>query len=187
MNSKLVFFSNFLKKPKEVAAVAPSSRYVIRHITKNIDFSKTKCIVEYGPRVGTITKMILENLNQDAKLICFESNFEFCTFLDKNLNDSRLVVINDSAEKLDFYLEKLDITDIDYVLSGIPFSLIKKEIKKDIIKKTEYILRESGKFIIYQQYNWHLKKYLDIHFKKISTEVELRNMPPTILYICEKI
>ncbi|MCH8014471.1 MAG: hypothetical protein IH823_06745 [Candidatus Dadabacteria bacterium] len=78
-------------------------------IIKNIDFSKTKCVVEFGPGIGTVTKVILKNLNQDAKLICFESNFEFCTFLDKNLNDSRLVVINDSAEKLDFYFEKFNI------------------------------------------------------------------------------
>ena len=186
MNAKLMFFSNFLKKPKEVAAITPSSKYLIAKIIQNIDFSKTKCIVEYGPGVGTVTKAILGNLNKDAKLICFESNPEFCTFLDKNLNDSRLVVINDSAEKHYFYLEKLNIANIDYVLSGIPFSLIKKEIKKDIIKKSEYILKESGKFIIYQQYNWHLKKYLDTYFQKISTEVELRNMPPTVLYICEK-
>jgi phospholipid N-methyltransferase len=181
-----MFFSNFLKNPTEVAAIAPSSKYLINKIIKNIDFSKTKCIVEYGPGVGTITKAILEKLNQDAKLICFESNSKFCSFLNKNMNDSRLVVINDTAEKLNFYLEKLDTGNIDYVLSGIPFSLIKKETKKDIIKKTECILRESGKFIIYQQYNWHLKKYLDTCFKNISTEVEIRNIPPTMLYVCEK-
>ena len=186
MNSKLMFFSNFLKKPKEVAAVAPSSKYLISRIINNIDFSITKCIVEYGPGVGTITKELLKNLNQDAKLICFESNKKFCKFLNQDLEDPRLIIINDSAEKLYFYLEKLNINNIDYVLSGIPFSLIKKEIKKEIIKKTRDSLRKSGKFIVYQQYNWHLKKYLDIYFKKISTKVELRNMPPTMLYVCEK-
>ena len=186
MNSKLVFFSNFLKKPKEVAAIAPSSRYVIRHITKNIDFNNAKYIVEYGPGIGNITEELLKNMSPDAKLVCIESNKKFCKFLDNNIQDRRLTIINDSAEKLDFYIKKLNITNIDYVFSGIPFSLIKKEIKKDIIKKTECILRENGKFIIYQQYNWHLKKYLDIYFKKISTTVELRNIPPTMLYICER-
>ena len=153
MNSKLIFFSKFLKKPKEVAAVIPSSKYLISRIINNIDFSTTKCIVEYGPGVGTITKEILKNLNQDAKSICFETNSKFCTFLNKNLNDSRLIVINDSAEKLNFYLEKFNINNIDYVLSSIPFSLIKKENKKNIIKKTRDNLRKDGKFIIYQQYN----------------------------------
>ncbi|MCH8066965.1 MAG: methyltransferase [Nanoarchaeota archaeon] len=187
MNSKLVFFSNFLKRPKEVAAITPSSRYVIRHITKNIDFNNAKYIVEYGPGIGNITEELLKNMGPDARLVCIESNKKFCKFLDDNIQDRRLTVINDSAEKLESYIEKLNINNIDYVLSGIPFSLIKKEIKKDIIKKTEYVLREHGKFIIYQQYNGHLKKYLDIYFKKISTEVELRNIPPTMLYVCEKI
>jgi len=187
MNSKLIFFSNFINKPKEVAAISTSSKYLINKIIKNIDFNKTKCIVEYGPGIGTVTKSILKNLNRDTKLICFESNSEFCMFLHKNLNDSRLIIVNDSAENIGYYFKKLNITNVDYVLSSIPFSFIKKEIKKSIIKKTRYILRKSGKFIIYQQYNWHLKKYLNMYFKKISTEIELRNIPPTMFYVCKKI
>jgi len=187
MNSKLTFFLNFLKKPKEIAAIAPSSKYVINKIINNIDFRKAKTLVEFGPGVGTVTKVILKNLNQDAKLICLEPNLEFCNFLNKNLDDSRLVIINDSADNIDFRLKKLNITIIDYILSSIPFSLIKKDIKKNIIKKTRDSLVKGGKFIVFQQYNWHIKKYLDIYFEKISTVVELRNIPPTMLYVCEKI
>jgi len=88
---------------------------------------------------------------------------------------------------LDLHIKRLNITNVDYVLSGIPFSLIKTENKKDIIKKTKDSLRGGGKFIVYQQYNWHLKKYLSIYFKKISTDAEIRNIPPTLIFACEKI
>ena len=60
MNSKLKFISNFIKNPKEVAAISTSSRYIINKIIENIDFENAACIVEYGPGVGTITKEILK-------------------------------------------------------------------------------------------------------------------------------
>jgi len=187
MNSKLLFFSNFLKNPKEVAAISPSSKHVINKVIENIDFVKSKCIVEYGPGVGTITKPILENLNGDAKLICFETNPKFCSFLDKHFEDSRLIVINDSAENIDSYLKEFDIIGVDYILSGIPFSLINRENKKNIIKNTESNLIKGGKFIVYQQYNSHLKEYLNLYFKKVTKSFEVRNIPPTSIFVCEKI
>ena len=112
MNSKLVFFSNFLKRPKEVAAITPSSRYVIRHITKNIDFNNAKYIVEYGPGIGNITEELLKNMSPDARLVCIESNKKFCIFLNDKLADPRLTVVNDTAEKLDSYMNKFGIKNI---------------------------------------------------------------------------
>jgi len=186
MNTKLIFLSNFLKKPKEVAALTPSSKYVINQIVKNIDFDNARYIVEYGPGIGTITKAILQNLNHDAKLLCFELNKKFCKYLNNKLADPRLIVINDTVEKLDLYLNKYKIKNVDYVFSGIPFSLMKKENKELIVKKTRDSLREGGKFIVYQ-YSQHMKKYLKKYFDKISTDLELRNVPPNFIFVCEKI
>ncbi|MBI2651146.1 methyltransferase [Candidatus Woesearchaeota archaeon] len=153
----------------------------------NIDFRKTKYLIEYGPGVGTITKALLEKLNANAKLICFEPNAKFCAFLNKKIRDSRLIVINDYAENHDFCLKKLNIKKVDYVCSGIPYSLIDRGKKESIIKKTKNSLKKGGKFIIYQQYNWHLRKYLDSYFENISQLFEVRNIPPTLIYVCEKL
>ena len=186
MNSKLVFLSNFIKKPKEVASITPSSKHVINQLMKNIDFDNAKCIIEFGPGIGNITKELLKRLSQDTKLICFETNKKFCNFLKNSIKDSRLEVINDTAKNLDFYLKKYKIDNIDYAVSGIPFSLIKKEDKKNIIKNTRDRLRKGGKFIVYQN-SQHMKKYLSIYFKKILVDLEVRNIPPTFIFVCEKI
>ena len=186
MNSKLVFISSFIKNPKEVAAVAQSSRYLIKRIIKNINFKNAKCIVEYGPGTGVVTKALLSNISRDAMIICFELNPKLYHFMDKSIKDPRLVVINDDAEKADYYLKKLKINEIDYALSGLPFSLINKESKKSILKKTKSFLKRDGKFIVYQQYNGHLRSYLKDCFEKVSTSLELRNIPPSYFYICEK-
>ncbi|MBS3102246.1 SAM-dependent methyltransferase [Candidatus Woesearchaeota archaeon] len=187
MNSQLIFLSNFLRSPREIAAVAPSSRYVVDKVISQIDFGKARLIVEYGPGTGILTKAILERLKPNGKLVCFELNSKFCRHLASSLDDPRLTIINDSAEKLDFYLDKLKIkAKIDYALSSIPFLLIKDRRKHSIIRKTKDSLGKNGKFIVYQQYSWHIRNYLSFYFKKISTGFEIRNIPPTFIYRCEK-
>jgi phospholipid N-methyltransferase len=186
MNSKLLFLSNFIKKPKEVASISPSSKHVIKHIIKYIDFENTNTIVEYGPGIGNITSILLHNLKEDAKLICFETNKKFCNFLRNKIHDPKLLIVNDSAQNLDLHLKNLKIKNIDFAVSGIPFSLINVKDKKEIIRKTKECLRKKGKFIVYQN-SQHVKKYLSSYFTKISGEFEVRNMPPTFIFACEKI
>ena len=186
MNQKMVFLSNFLKNPAQVAAVAPSSKYAIKAILKNIEFGKAKNIVEYGPGNGPVTKALLEQMEDDSSLICIEPNANFYSFLGKSINDPRLKLINDGAENIDFHLNKLAVRNVDYILSGIPFSLVKKEAKLSILEKTSNALNENGKFIVYQQYNWHMEKYLKKYFGNVSKQIELRNLPPTFIFVCKK-
>lgn len=187
MNSGLVFFSNFIKKPKEVAAIAPSSKYVINRILRKVNLDKADCVVEYGSGTGKVTYALLKKLGPDAKLICFETNPKFYTFLKKNLKDRRVTIVNDTAENVDYYLEKFKISHVDCAFSGLPFSLIKPKNKKRIIEKTRDSLRKDGKFIVYQQYSKSIKKHLNTYFKSVSMEFEVKNLPPTFVFICQKI
>ena len=186
MNSRLVFFSNFLSRPKEVAAIAPSSKHLISQILSDVALEDAKCLVEYGPGIGTVTYALLEKLGQNAKLVCFETNLKFCKLIKNNIKDDRLVVINDSAENLAYHLKRLGIGSIDYAFSGIPFSLIGAKNKKEIIKTTRDKLRERGKFLVYQQYSMMARKYLRTYFEATLTELELRNIPPSYVFVCEK-
>lgn len=186
MNQKIVFLSNFMKNPGQVAAVAPSSKHVIKAVLKNIDFGKAKNIVEYGPGTGPVTKALLEQMEEDSSLICIEPNANFYLFLGKSINDPRLKLINDDAENIDFHLNRLAVGNVDYILSGIPFSLLKKEAKASILEKTSNALNENGRFIVYQQYNWHMEKHLKGYFGSVSKQIELRNLPPTFIFVCKK-
>ena len=186
MNSKLFFFSNFLSRPKEVAAIAPSSKHLINRILSHVALEDAKCLVEYGPGVGTVTHALLKKLSPNAKLICFETNLKFCNLIKNNIKDDRLIIINDSAENLAYHLKRLGITNIDYAFSGIPFSLIELKNKKRIIKTTRDKLRQRGKFLVYQQYSIIVRKYLRIYFENIQTKLEFRNMPPSYVFVCER-
>jgi phospholipid N-methyltransferase len=185
VDGKILFFSTFLKYPKEIGSVVPSSKFLINELLKNIDFKNARCIAEYGPGTGCITSEILKRARKDAKILCFEINKKFCNYLRKNIKDERLVIINDSAENIKKNLKKLNIAKVDYVVSGLPFSTLPNNKKSIIIEETKNTLKNEGKFVIYQFLN-NFKKYLYNHFSKISISFIPLNIPPCFVYVCEK-
>ena len=185
MDEKILFFSTFIKYPKEIGSVIPSSKFLINEILKNIDFKNARYIVEYGSGTGRITAEILIRARKDAKILCFETNKKFYTYLKKKINDERLIIINDSAENIKKYIKKFSIPKIDYVISGLPFSSLTVNKKCVIIEETKDTLKSEGKFVIYQFLN-NFKKHLYNYFSKISIKYVPLNIPPCFVYVCEK-
>lgn len=181
----MLFFLNFMKYPKEIGSVAPSSKFLTEEILKNIDFKNAKYIVEYGPGTGRITTEILRRARKDANILCFEINKKFCSYLRKNIKDKRVIVINDSAENIKKYLKKFNTPKIDCIVSGMPFSTLPDNKKSIIIKETKDTLKSNGKFVVYQFLN-QIKDYLYHYFSNISTKFVPLNIPPCFVYVCEK-
>ena len=185
MNGKLLFFSAFLKYPKEIGSIIPSSKFLTDEVLKSIDFKNARCIVEYGPGTGRMTTEILRRARKDAKILCFEINRKFCSYLRENINDNRVIIINDSAENIKKYLKKYKISKIDYVVSGLPFTNLNSSKKCIIIEETRNSLKENGKFIVYQVLN-NFRKYVYSYFSNISIKFVPLNLPPCFVYVCEK-
>ena len=167
MDEKVLFFSTFLRHPKEIGSIIPSSKFLINEVLKNIDFENAKCIAEYGPGTGKITAEILKRSRKDAKILCFEVNKKFCNYLRKKIKDQRLVLINDSAENIKKYLKKLNIK------------------KCFIIEEAKKSLKNSGKFVVYQ-FLYSFKKCIYNYFSKISIKFVPLNIPPLFVYCCGK-
>lgn len=185
MDEKLMFFSAFLEKPREIGSVMPSSRFLIKKMLKNIDFENARCIVEYGPGTGKITKEILKRASKDCKVLCFEINKRLTSYLKRQIRDERLIIINDSAENIKEHLKNLGIKETDYVISGLPFSTLPRRKKYIIIGETKDTLNSKGKFVVYQFIS-SLKKHLYGSFSKITTSFIPLNIPPCFVYVCEK-
>lgn len=185
MDDKILFFSTFLKYPKEIGSVIPSSKFLIGKLLDNINFDKAKCIVEYGPGTGCITTEILKRAGKDCKILCFEINKNMYDYLKKSLKDERLILINDSAENIKMHIKNLKIKKVEYVISGLPFSNLSKHKKIIIIKETKNSLKNDGKFVVYQFVS-NVRKNLSYYFSKISTKFIPLNLPPMFVYVCEK-
>lgn len=180
--STLNYLKNFIKDPN-VASVTPTSRFTINRVCKYIDFQSDIRIIEYGPADGVFTRVLLDKMTPRSQIIAIETNRHFAQSLG-NLKDDRLTVVNSSAEEVRDIMEKMKWEYADYVLSGIPFSFLKKEARHRILKDSAALLSEHGGFLGYQTSS-HLKPFLSEHFKKVETEMEYLNIPPMCIYIAK--
>src|SRR6202051_111821 len=116
----LLFARNFLRHPRMLGSIVPSSRFLIRRLLAPIDWSQARVIVEYGPGVGVVTWQILRHMRPDATLIVIETNPEFVAFLRSAIADVRLKVVEGPADEVIEILRESGHTKADYIISGIP-------------------------------------------------------------------
>ena len=185
MNDKTLFFSTFLKNPKEVGSIIPSSKFLVNEMMKNLDFKNARYIAEYGSGTGILTKEILKRARKDARVLCFETNKSMCDYLEKNTKDERAIIINDGAENIRKYMKKYGIPKMDYVVAVLSFSTLGLDKKYLIIEETKKALRIRGRFI-FCRYLPHFEKYLEKYFSSNYMKFVLLNIPPSLVYICEK-
>lgn len=181
----MLFFTSFLKYPKETGSAIPSSKFLTREIIRGIDFKNSNCIVELGPGLGTFTKPILRKSKPDAKLICFEINKKFCNYLESRINDRRLVLINAGAENISKNLGRLGIKNADCIVSGLPFRNFTDAKKRRILMEASKSLRKGGRFVLFQYTNG-LADMLESYFHTVERRFVPLNIPPSFVYICEK-
>lgn len=180
--SKKEFFTEFLKQGKNIGAVAPSSKFLVKKMIEPINFSNLTCIVEFGPGTGIITHELLKKMPKDSILLAFEINKEFCESLSK-IKDSRLIIVSDTAEKLEKYLFEYKITKVDYIVSSLPFAMIPNKIVDTILAIATQVISKEGAFIQYQ-YSLNAYKRLKKIFKKVDLNFTPMNLPPAFVFTC---
>lgn len=178
--SKIDFFKTFIKD-RDVASVIPTSMRCVKKVCTHIDFTKDFTLVEYGPGNGVFTKFLLEKMTAGSRLILIEANEDFVDDLNQSISDPRVEIHNELAGNVESVLDAELVGNIDYVLSGIPFSFLKKERKRDVLNATKKILKDGGKFIAYQT-SGHLKKPVMEVFGNYDIEMEMLNIPPYLIY-----
>lgn len=182
MNKK--FISEVIKSRGTIGALSPSSSFLANKMLQPIDFSHTKFIVEFGPGTGVFTEKILQKLKPDSLLLVFEVNAEFAEDL-KKINDKRLIIINDSAEKIQEYLVLHNQEAADYIISSLPLAMLENDVVGTILYNSSKILSEKGKFIQFQ-YSLSAKEQLETFFPNVEIGFTLLNFPPAFTYVCSK-
>jgi len=179
--SNLEYLRQFIKD-KNVASLCPTSQFAVKRAFKNINLDGYQVIVEYGPGEGAFTRRMLKNMAPDAHLIAIETNAQMVDAL-KKIKDDRLIVVNDSAENIRAILHTNGFNGADCVVSGIPFTFLKKHQREKIVKCTRQALNSDGIFIVYQN-SFYATKYLEKEFDHIARDFEPRNIPPMFIMRC---
>ncbi|MFD0048094.1 class I SAM-dependent methyltransferase [Actinomycetes bacterium NPDC127524] len=179
------FFLQYLFFPRKIGAVLPSSDYLAEKMVETVDFKSAKYIVEYGAGTGVFTDKIMKYRNADTIVMLFESNEVFYKILkEKYKSKNNLIIVNDTAENIDKYIKKYNFPFIDYVISGLPFASLPKDVSNVILNKTRKLLKHRGKFITFQ-YTLFKKILFDQYFEQINIKREYRNVPPAFVLSCQ--
>lgn len=182
--SALQFLTEYIKHPRKVGAVMPSSPNLTKEMVAPIHFNDATCIVEYGPGTGVFTEEIIRRKKEETFFLIMESNESFYKKLKQRYGHHKNVqIVCDSAENTPSYLQKQGIDEVNYIVSGLPFASLPQEISQSILRHTRDILGSESTFITFQYTKFKqelFKQFFNtIHFTKIN-----RNFPPAYVLVC---
>ena len=178
------------------AALVPSSRYLTRAMLAPLPLESARCVVEFGPGTGAMTRPVLELLPRDATLLAFEINPKFCDHLRRTISDPRLVVIGDSAERLPDELAARGLGCVDAALSSLGLTVMPELLRNRILRGLAGAMAPDGVFTqfqylhgllaYFQSNNGQLARFtalgfLERYFREVSAELILLNIPPAIV------
>jgi phospholipid N-methyltransferase len=181
----VLFFKRFLQRPFQVASIVPSSKALVERVAQKMDLSVPRVIAEYGPGEGVHSRAIAQRMAPGSTLLLFELDAAFSRDLERQFaGDRRVHVINGDAATLPDELRRRGLHRCDYILSGIPFSILEKNKKRALLQKTHDALAENGSFIIYQVTN-ELRDHATM-FASATSEYFLQNIPPMFITVFGK-
>jgi phosphatidylethanolamine/phosphatidyl-N-methylethanolamine N-methyltransferase len=144
VSDTLLFFRQLLSRPKQISAIAPSSRFLARAMAADLG-PATGRVVEFGPGTGVLTKAILAAGVSPQNLTLFEFNPDFVGHLRRSFPG--VTVHNDGAQMAPSHVPQ----GVSAVISGLPLLSMPLEIRESIVKAAFDILAPDG---IYVQFTY---------------------------------
>ncbi|MCB9082289.1 MAG: methyltransferase domain-containing protein [Lewinellaceae bacterium] len=177
-----MFVKQALKSWRNTGAVAPSSRFLVQKMIKDVDFANSSLIVEFGAGNGQVTERLWESIGGHGRLVSFEINETFLEATKARLpKHERLQIIRHSALQFDEVVAQYG--KVDYFFSSLPLTLFPKREVKAFLAKVVDSLNPGGKFIQYQ-YSMHQYFMMKKFFKSVELRFTLLNLPPAVVYSC---
>jgi phospholipid N-methyltransferase len=183
-DGRLAFLREFLRSPRQIGSVVPSSHFLERRLVEVSGAAHARLVVEFGPGTGGTTQALLRALPSDARLLAIEINPRFASHL-KWVADSRLIVHAGTAADIREALALRGLSHPDVVLSGIPFSTVPPAAGRGILRAVWAALAPGGRFVAYQFCNSVAVLGRGI-FGTPDVTIELLNVPPMRVYCWRK-
>lgn len=186
------FFFNFITKPGTTGAIAPSSEKLAERMTEWIEWENVKTVVEYGPGTGAFTGAILANMKPGTCYFAIEVNEEMIKTLAKRY--PHVKVYRESVENVQQLCEQEGVSQIDAVISGLPWAIFSSELQQKFMDATLSVLRPGGQFVTFAYLHGlpmsagkKFKERLDTNFSECKrSKVVWMNVPPALVYRCRR-
>lgn len=186
VNQYMLFLGQFLKDPRTLGAIAPSSRALARAMVAGIDLEAADRVVEFGPGLGAFTREILARKGPGTAYAAVECNPTFARRLAAMFPEARILV-GDAAEA-ERLLGPQAVGTVDAVISGLPFANFDGPTQERILEATVRLLKPGGVFATFSYiHTWPFPRprafraLLARLFGAVSRRPVLPNLPPAFV------
>ncbi len=179
-DDRLAFLKGFLRQPRDVGSVIPSSRFLERKMVRMAGIGQAQSVVELGPGTGGTTRAILAAMPESATLLAIELDPAFVDHT-RDIDDRRLIVHQGSAEQLAELIMAHRLRPPEAILSGIPFSTMPEATGTRIIEAIRDVLAPGGCLVAYQFRGAVADRARPI-FGEPEVSTEFLNIPPMRVY-----
>jgi phosphatidylethanolamine/phosphatidyl-N-methylethanolamine N-methyltransferase len=190
--SYLMFLGKFLRNPRNVGSVVPSSRALAREMARAVPTSPDAAVVELGPGTGALTREVIAVLAPGERFLAVEIDPEFCAELRARWPEIDCEC--GSAANLPAMLDARRWSGVNHVLSGLPFASLPAAISRAILTAVARSLVPGGTFSTFQYVHAYatppamkFRKQMAADFGPLrSRQLVLRNFPPAFVMTWKK-
>jgi len=187
-----LFLRQFMRSPRTVGAVLPSSAALARAMLAPIDFGSARTIVEFGPGTGAFTREIAVRLPPGCRYLGIELNQEFVHALAAEF--PLLTFVHGSVADLAQVLAAQRIDAIDAIVCGLPWATLPIALQETVFAAMDRALVPGGVFTTFGYFQslvlpgaWALRRRLRGSFAEVGhSRIVWGNVPPAFAYICRK-
>jgi phospholipid N-methyltransferase len=145
----LQFLGRFLRSPRTIGALAPSSKWLARAMVANLGNPVNPVVVvELGTGTGAFTGDILARLGPGDRFLGVDVEPVFIERLRRRWPHVECVCA--SAETLSALVAERQLGPIDHLVSGLPFASLPAETTRGILEAVGKTLRAGGTFTTFQ-------------------------------------
>ena len=144
----LLLLGRFLRHPRSVGAIAPSSRVLAHAMVHELNLDGPVRVVELGPGTGAFTRAIVDRLGPTAHYLAVDNDPVFVARLRERWPQVRCVCA--SAAALPALAAEHGLAPVDRIISGLPFASLPGAVTTEILQGIERTLRPGGTFTTFQ-------------------------------------
>lgn len=176
-----LFLLRALRNPRQLGAVAPSSRHLGALLAKHTAASQDNSpIVELGGGTGSLTRSLIKAGIDPARLYVIELDPELAKYLKSAL--PQVNIIQGNATDLEHILPSDVIGKVRCIVSGLPMINIPQMIQRKILESCFKIMVPEGAVL---QYTYSPRSSIDtkayqLNKKRLGTV--FLNLPPATVW-----
>jgi phospholipid N-methyltransferase len=144
----LLLFARFLRHPRTIGAIAPSSAALAVAMVDTFDLGGAIRVVELGPGTGVFTAALVARLGPAARLLAIDREPAFIARLRDRW--PHVEAVCDSAAALPALASARGLLPVDVIISGLPFASLPQATTQEILDGIQTALRPGGSFSTFQ-------------------------------------